>query len=431
MSAKYRSCGILQTSANGFTLDEPKPDTYPNMNAVWREIEKQIDAAKHEPVPMVALVSALRKPPYGMRTRSISLMVAAVFRKYVLRGNLSFGTSTTRVTKIDGTVLDDAIVSADKYRLVFTDIGQKQEAILFGVATAFNLPFSAESDKGELIELLRRAIANWWRGLPPFAQRTRVLDKRTIAIRERILKTLAQDNIDAQDVLLNTVADAIHPADDRKIISQDAIAQLFGDAKTDIDASVQKYLEPGVKAVVAEVFSPLGHGPASSEDVLSHWYGALPKEKRDTRIAGDATTLARVAGSVEAGKTPASVGALDLAKEITGAPLGSWGDDMLDRFRGRLEGAKKAVEEAEVASVRVRGNGQEVVLPAPKEGQITIVVSGDGEAFRRTFVPVLQISQMGENLRAFVKESIQGIGRTLPSGERETILIDIVRDVLR
>jgi hypothetical protein len=75
--------------ADRFEIRKPPESTNEAVAAVWGETESAIEKAKSGPLPMTDLVTKLRRPPYGMRTRSISLFVAPALRPYVLRGNLS------------------------------------------------------------------------------------------------------------------------------------------------------------------------------------------------------------------------------------------------------------------------------------------------------------------------------------------------------
>ncbi len=430
----YRRNGILQSVGSTYVIAEPDNALYPAMNALWHEVEKAVDAAKAAPLPMSVLVSTLRKPPYGMRLRSIPLIVSAVLRRYVLRGNISFESArgqalSSRITRIDGTVLDDAVMSADQYRLVYTEIGQKQEAILFGVADAFNVSRSAEVEKGDLLERIRQSVGSWWRGLPAYGQRTLALDEKTTALRDRILKPLAQEDADAQAILLRVFADSIHPSDQKDSISAEAVADLVGTARRRVERAVEDVLIPRIHAVVCEVFCA-GESVEGAGSPLSAWYASLPPERRDIRLPGDATILARIARSVASQEKSSTGAALQLASEITGTEIDRWGDDMLERFRGRLEGAKRAAEEAEVARVPHSRDGDGVIVPEPRNGQVHLVVSMQDEVLRRTFVLVTQISPMGHNLHAILRESIKGIGRALPAGECETIIINVIKEFL-
>lgn len=432
----YRKNGILKPTESGFVVGQPDDSIYPAMSAVWSEIDAFIEKSKEAPVEMSDVVSTIRKPPYGLRVRSISLIISAAWRKYVQHGNISFdyrksGSSTSRISRINGQVLDDAVISASKYRLVFTDISKKHEAMLFGVATAFGIDFTIDGDKGKLIDRIHHGVVQWWRGLTHFSRETRELDGRTIGLREQVLRPLAQEEADIHNILLNVAIDIVQPVDQKEDISPGAIADLFGDAKSKIEQSTKEILLPKMHVIVEEVFSGSSTSGKNPGKALRKWFKGLPRNRQTVRVAGDASVLSKVASSISRGEKSSQKEIDDLAREIIGVSLGDWDDHMLERFRGRLESAKRAIEEAEIVKVRPPEDESEVIVPPPKPGQLFIVISDDKGAFKRTFIPVGEISPSGENLKKIVQGAIEGIGRTLPSGECETIIVDIIRDMLQ
>ena len=420
----YRRNGILRMEEGDWVADMPNESAYPAICAVWLEVERNINAARTASVPMKTLVSSLRRSPYGMRTRSISLIVAAVFRPHIQKGNLSFECagprSTTRISKLDGDAIDNAIMSADGYTLVYTDVGQKAQAIIAGFAKVFNVPSDEADLGGTLLESIHQAVIKWWRGLPSFAQQTTSLDRETLAYRDQVFRKLAQESADAYDILMEFLPSKLYS--DSDVIAPEAVSAKFGKAKSEIDNAVSEHLVPKVREVVTSVFRDGKTVGADNDGSLADWFTSLPQEKRETRASGDAAILTRHANAATSGETAIEQAAIDLAKQITGTQLENWGDDMLGRFQGRLEGAKQAVEVVVTTSIDV---------PPPPPGQVQISINAGDVAFRRTFVPANEISQMGENLRSIVKNAIDGIGRTLPSGECETILIEIIKDTLR
>lgn len=420
----YRRNGILRMDGAEWAADIPDENAYPAMRAVWLEVERSIDAARTASLPMKNLVSSLRTSPYGMRTRSISLIVAAVFRPHIQRGNISFECSgpraTTRISKLDGDAIDNAIMSPDGYALVYTDVGQKAQAIIAGFADVFGVPSDEADLGGTLLEGIHQAVIKWWRGLPSFAQQTAVLDRETLAYRDQVFRKLAQESADAYEILMEFLPSKLYS--DSDVIAPEAVSAKFSKAKSEIDNAVSEHLVPKVIEVVTSVFQNGKTAKTDSDESLVDWFTNLPEEKRETRASGDAAILARHANSATTGETAIEHTVIDLAKQISGTSLENWGDDMLGRFQGRLEGAKQAVEVAETASI---------VVPPPPPGQVQISINAGDTAFRRTFVPASEISQMGENLRNIVKNAVDGIGRTLPSGECETILIEIIKDTLK
>ena len=432
----YRKNGILHPSGKGHVVSQPDTKRHPQMSAVWDAVMEQVEKAKDEPVGMACIVGALRRPPFGLRLRSISLLTSAVFRPFIHRGNLSLeprrgGSAATRVVKLDGRTLDSSVIAADSYNLVYTDIGEKHEAILLGVARAFGLDPDPECDKSSLMTGIHDTIVKWWRGLPQFALRTMFIkSENTCALRDQILLRLATAEGDAQDVLLNELPSAILPKDGVEKVSWEAVCELFSRVKDELDTAVERYLAPLTNEAVSAVYG--GEKPLKDAGKnLARWYKNLPKERQDLRIPGDSSSVVIAARAMVDKDADSSAVLADLAKRITGTPLEDWNDEMLQRFRGRLESAKDAVEKFEAADIKPSGSGDAVTVPTPKPGRVSIVICDDKDAFRRTFVLVNDVSVGGDNLRKIIQGAIEGIGRSLPAGECETILLHIIRNVFK
>jgi len=432
----YRKNGILRPTPTGFVLDRPEGKEYQGAAKVWDEIEAFIEQAKKSAVNMTELVGKLRQPPFGVRTRSIPLIAAAVFRKYIQRGNLALDyrrstSSSQRISRLDGTSIDDAVLSAEKYQLVYVDYGEKHEAILTGIADAFGVNVSQTRDLGDLVVQLSEAICNWWRSLPQFAQRSNSVSNMSRMIREGIIKPLAQGRDDAQEILLNVTAEAIQPGGGKDQVSRQAVADLFSQFRAELQEAVTKLLMGQALNVVAQVFTTREAAQNEPQKALKTWFLSLPEERRNLRVAGDASSVIKYARTAAENDTPAGELVVGLARQITGMSLEDWGDDMLERFRGRLESAKRTIEETEPPQVSPTDQAGTIVMTPPKKGQVCIMVSDGSETVRRTFVPVADISIGGQNLKKIIEGAVEGIRRSLPSGETETILVSVIRDLLK
>ena len=401
------------------------------MNALWTEIEAQLEISRTEPLSMAALCAALRRPPFGMRTRSLSLIISAVMRESILKGNISFeirksGTLSKRISKIDGIVLDDVISSANDYSLVYMDIGEKQRAILFGVANAFGVEPSKDTDVGDLIETVQSTVTNWWRGLPVYTQRTDELDPNTIWIRDEILLPLSREHGDPHEILLEKLPLRVFPAEGKETISHEAISELFSQSKDAIENAIQASLIPRIEAAISEVFSSKKGAKKKGISTIGAWFDDLPSEQQDVRMQGDPLILAKIASALSEERVDGEEATVQLSEEVIGLPLKSWDEEIVQRPQGRLEGAKKTIELAEPA---IQHHEQ---LPGQDmKGQIRIQIISDSASFTRTFIPTKDISNMGENLRNIINGALQGMGKTLPAGECETILMEIIREVLQ
>ena len=438
--AFYAETSVLrQVRGQGDRFEIAKPAASQNkaVSAVWDEIDAAVQGAKAEPLEMSDLVGCLRNSPYGMRTRTISLFVAAVFRPYILRGNLTLqqtrgGGATEKTSRITGQVLDDAILTPGKYRLVFVDIGEKHEAIILGIAEALGVDAGPDANKGALLDEIHAGLTRWWRSLTHFARETRMLDQTTLGLRDTILRPLASESADVHAILLEHLAEVMHPASGKERISKAAVSDLFGRIKGALENAVAEHLNPRINDVLVDVFGQEGKGSRTGADALRKWYAGLPAERRDVRIAGHPLILSARARELQTSGARDDQVPGELAAEISGTGSENWPDSMLEQFRGMLGGAKKTIEEADILSLPPDEPGKKVIVPVPKPGQVSVTILAESQSgFRRTFVPVEKVSPMGENLRNIIREAIRGIGNALPAGERETILIEVLRDTLK
>lgn len=422
----YKRTAVLVSRAAKPAIGRPDETRFPAMAAVWDRIVEFVDAARTGPQPLADLCAVLRRPPFGLRTRCLSLLAAAVFREHVLRGNLSLQQSrsrglATRITRLDGAAIDGAFSSPDSCALEFTEFGEPEKVVVSGFGTAFGVESSDEKDPGEILAQTHEAIVRWWRGLPPFAQKSQQLDKGVLTLRDRVFAALAKEDADPQSVLVATALEIIQPKDEGKTLSAEAVADLVGRIKTSIEQAVKSQLHARVADVVAQVFGGPEPGTAHERRPLEAWYGKLSEAKQEMRLPGDAGRLAAYARMDAKDQVDTAV---RLARDITGTPLEHWSDDMLDRFRGRLESAKRTVEEAE--------DVPPVPLPKPaRDGQVRVTVAGNGPDVVATFTPVAEISQAGKNLQNILRNSVEGFKGALVSGELETILAELVRDFLK
>lgn len=427
----------LRGQGDKFEMAKPTASQNSAVSALWDEIDAAVQGARAAPLDMADFVRRLKGSPYGMRTRTISLFVAAVVRPYLLRGNLMLeqtrgSRAAEKTSKITGQVLDDAILVPDRYRLAFVDIGEKHEAIILGIAEALGIEAEPDKSRGVLLEDIHAALIRWWRGLSHFARETRMLDPMVQKLRDAILRPLASEGADVHAILLQQLAEVMHPANGKERISKAAVSDLFSRIKGALENAVAEHLEPGINKVLVAVFGRAAKGTQTGADALRRWYADLPAERRDIRIAGHPLILSARARELQTPGAREEGLLTDLAADISGTGPENWPDSMLEQFRGMLEGAKKTIEEADIQPVPRKGRGDEVVIPVPKPGQISVTILAENEAgLRRTFVPAQKISPMGENLRNIIREAIKGIGGSLPAGERETILIEVLRETLK
>lgn len=433
IAALFQRNGILVTGAKGPEIREPDAAQHEAMSGVWKEVVAFVDRAKKAsptPLPLADLVSTLRRPPYGLRPRTIPPVVVAALRPYALRGYLSLTKSGRPINSLSGVLLDDALMSPENYCLVYTSIGDKHKAILQGLAAAFDLEYNAENENG-MVDVIHRGVIRWWRELPPFAQQTEDLTAQTVGLRQRVLARLADEQADPRRILLDDFSVMLGTKGEMRL-SWGAVADLFQSVRREIEGAVETRLLPKILETYQTVFSRDGKGTDQDPGVaVQEWYDGLPEARQNLSIPGDPAELMKIARVVAGRPADYHAHLPLLAERITGTPVKNWNDNMLIRFQGRLEGAMRSVEVARTETPVVPPPGGQVQDDPLPPDVVSISFMDDSGAFRRNFVPVKELSVSGKNLKGILQNAVQGIGRTLPAGECETILVDVMREMLK
>jgi hypothetical protein len=421
----YKRNGILKIQNKVVEIDAPNEAEYPSMSAVWTTIEEGINNAKNSngiPISMSDIINTLRKPPYGLRTRSIPLILAAVLRKENLLGNISLLEGTKRVEKINSEIIDKAVFSATSIKLHYEAFGEIQKAILYGVAKSFDLDTSKEKDKGELVTEIHDAFKKWWFGLSQYSQTTYQINKQVAWIRDNILKNLINDDSDVYQVLMQDLAMKLQPEQGKRI-TKELVALNFKRWKNEIEDAVQNQLNPSIKIAICEVFEWKKN--EKWNDALASWWKALSKVQQEVRIPGDPSVLAILCADNAIGELLDDERLCGLAENITGLKLQNWNDSTLDQFKGSLRGAKRTSESYVTPITKTE---KSVKIPS---GKAMVTVSTEEGTVSRTFVKVDKYSPGGINFKNTLKGIIEGMGSTMPAGECETILIEIIKDYLK
>lgn len=415
IEAVYRGTGILHQSPSGWAIDQPEASHSNEMHKVWEAVNQALQQAQSKELPASTLISLLRKPPYGLRIRTIPLLVAAVFRKYILRGNLSLKDALgLSIPIIDSNIIEKLTLIPEQYILTYTEISESQVDCLQGVAAAFGIDSSKDMSGARLIQATQKAITDWWVGLPPYAQTTHDLSQEALLVRESVLKAISSESTDSRKILLEALPSLVKDKEGHPIkIRMSAWKEKLQKIKGEIEQSVQGQLIKKVKDAIDEVFEQSGG--------IKKWWNSLDDVRKQTRLPGDPMLLVHTVQAITTGKISPEEAATKLAKEMTGTSLDNWNDRNVDVFKGRLDGAKRQIEVANVSPP-----------PPPPDIQVPsdcfrITIQGMGIDWTRTFVPVKELSPTGKTLKGIMDSAVNGMVRALSAGEFETILLDVLR----
>jgi hypothetical protein len=420
IEAFYKRTGILVRSGRDAFIRRPDEVKHRQAAAVWDAIDGFLDEAKTAGhLPIRQLQETLRRPPYGLRPRSLSLLFAAVARDSLVRSNLSFDyRGLAAAPTPDGKLIDEALMGSG-YELVHTDIGRKQEAVLKGVASAYGIEVADEAAAGQLMESICDRAQAWWHEQPLHAQVTSQLPPDALWIRDNVLAELGSAACDPRALLLDKLASEV-PSEEQQAAR--GVARRVSDAMAFIQSAVGR-LSSQVLTSFADALSSESDPP---EHALTDWARKLPPGIFKTTQGTDGGHLLRAAEhSLEA--APGVETYVALAETIVGLPLENWDDRTLDRIVGRIEGAKDYLE-AWTPPPALEPRDGEVVIPQPPAQQVSLVLIESEQVFQRNLSPAKELSANAERILKLMRNNLQGVKGSLAAGEMERLLLELLRE---
>jgi len=437
--------GILRKEGEDYVVEKPDPDVYKGMAAVWDRIEKTVEDAKEKEVPLFELINDLKSPPFGIRSRCIPLILACVFRKHVLNGNLtlryrSSSASPVETISFGGEVLEQEVMkSPDRYYVHFADINMPQFLLLAVMKKVFedSVEEAGEDEGiGKLLKTVSTGVVNWFRGLPQFAQHTQKLSPLTIQLRDEVFIPLEREGSDSHELLLSRLPsllefDLSQPynifesdgSEEINAVIEDLEVKLKG-VKDEMEKVVGK-LKEDTKRVFHEVFDP----EEKCQDAfssLANWYDSLPSDNKHHRFTGDSGIVIKTCEQIKEDSVEGYELVVSTAKKLTGVTIEDWQDNTLDVFRGRLEGAKRNIDEFEPIGPP----------PSPpddplKPGYIRVSITENNEVFTKSFKVPEELSALCGNLDNLIQSSLEGFKRSLTEEECLTVLTRILERELK
>jgi len=310
-----------------------KPSSSPENNAIVR-IWEQIDSFVRDadtPRDFVELVRKLMLPPYGLRSRTIGLILAPVLREYVLHNNLIMQYQGTPVDKIDGALLEDRIIfRVQTIKVLYQEVTEKHKLIWQAIAETYGI---AETD----LESTFRAIVNWWRELPAYARNTNMASDDAKKFKELFFEPLSAHEKDKTE-LINTVLPELVGIDDFSKKTTQEVEAITKESLTSVKVEFEQIIQMlhgRIKDTIVDIFG--------SDDVVKTYYLKLPKVTREQIFVSDSSIL------IEWLKTTSSKDHIELNDYILlgESVLGqceNWNDEHLSRLTGHLESAKNQIE---------------------------------------------------------------------------------------
>lgn len=394
-----------------------KPSDNPNMAKVWDAVETFILSCKMPGKPTSLLIQTLLSPPFGIRRRSIPVILAALLRKYILQGNLTFKDKESIVDKIDSELIEAVVANPERYTIVYTEVGERQKVIIDGMCKVFEIDTVGEL--GERIISLKEKIVTWWQALPQFSRKTSELSEKANLIRKNVFIPLANEPCDEKRIFFENLANSIGLSDIASMSPENLLNQIQDGIKPVKDEfeNATNLLNEKICTSFSEVF-----GGKSTDDpvkIVSDWQKNLDT-KGNLISSGDAGKLMDTCRRLREKDDKKIL--IDFVTQVTGNKPEDWNDsNRILEFTGQLKNIKKSIEEQPIPSVK----------PKPGDEYVLINLVIDGKEVTRQFKKATTISQIGKSMANLINEAVKGLSPSLSEEEKLTILTEILREYLK
>jgi len=300
------------------------------MVRIWEEIDQFLTSA-NTAKDLTELLRILLLPPYGLRERTLGLILAPALRKYVLHNNLIIQWKGEPIIRIDGGLLEERLILRwQQIRVRYQEVTDKHKLIWHAVAEAYG---STDSD----LESAYRAVVNWWRGLPNYSRYTDAISDQSKEFRQSFLEPLSAQEKDKTE-LFNAILPELVGIDDFSMktdqeVEEDAKRVLL-EVKDDFENSLYR-LHEKIKSAILEILG--------DEEQLWSYYSKLAEAVRSQILTGDAYKLMEWLRKLSSQEHLDLQDFVVLAESILGT-CQNWGDEHIFKLKGHLESARNQIE---------------------------------------------------------------------------------------
>lgn len=320
--------GWLRQEGSSWVLGRPDPIENPISAAVWEVIEGYVTRPSKAPVSFLKLYDDLTSPPYGLRPRTLPLLLAAVIREHQASITLVQG---GQVVQPSGDVMEKLVKEPQKTTVFYARLTNQQRWVLELFLEVFQAitPLSEEGPIGQV----KRLITRWINRLPGLALRTRKLPANIQMVRDQVLQPLTVEGNERviRKLLFETLPQSAGVAD-LGSANYSAIQTHLGGVLRAVKTEMENVIGNQVTPVLANAFGEPGGDDKVLKDAISALHQTAAGLNRS--VLGP-TEEAFVQALAEMMTQPLKH--LDsLAKAVGCRVPSDWTDDDLPDLRGRI-----------------------------------------------------------------------------------------------
>lgn len=421
-----KSNGILSKNPAGeAVIQKPNKEDHPGAARTWECINEFIERSKKSPVEMKKLVKKLRQPPFGLKCRAMPVFFAAAAHRELALGNLSFeyrrGQNFQKVTAIESDTLEKVFINPEKYRLIYINVSSDQKELISALANVFSADISKAFLPLERVNAVGAAIADWWRALPGHAQKTEAIWDGSRIMRDHVFRPLARIDADAEQILLKDIFEHVFTVQG-KTIKRNQVIKKVNPIREEFETAAQR-LHEKLFAVFQSVFGKKGEQSQDGTASLSQWFAGLDSERQNYVFNGDPAVLLNQCRK-ETAISPETLVAI--AEKMTGMELESWADEMVLKFEGKLDSAKKYVENYSPPLPPVSESATPYSPISEDQVKLILMNNSNGNQ-ERIFKLNQELSDNGQIMVNMLNATVDQMGRSLDEQERMQVFYRFIQ----
>lgn len=384
VNAELIKNGWLRQEDGEWVLGRPDQARHPNAAAVWDTIERYLVVQTKRYNTFLSLITDLTDPPFGLRRRTIPVLLAAVVRCHLSALSFYEGPATAAL-------LEKAVQKPSEVHLIYAALSNEQRWVLEQFLS--QLSGNTELKQKAPLRQIEGLVQQFTDRLPGFAKSTQQVSGTTRALRNEVLLPIATGNLsDSNERRLRQILFDELPRvcglDSLKGANLSAIQGTIGTALAVAFTELRSCFADNVMPVLGEVF---GVTPATTAGVREAAAAFVARAEGIPRARLTSAHRAFIEGVRKTATDP--LGQIDeLSKALGHKSSAEWQDEdllavkvaaMLYR-RGLMEIRDLVEAEAEaLASAPAEAHDQDQTVQTTVEGSGTEATTSGGPTVKQ------------------------------------------------
>jgi hypothetical protein len=186
VDAVLKETGWLRLERDKWVLGRPNESAYPNSAAVWDKIDNYVTSHRKQYVSLRLLMDDLTSPPFGLRPRTIPLLLAAGLREH--KASLSFAT-LGKTIDLSSDLVEKMVKEPGGVYLVYAALSYEQRWVLEQIMDTLAI---GELSENAPLKQTEKHIVRLLSKLPNLAQHSAKVSDTTRLIRDQVLRPIAE-----------------------------------------------------------------------------------------------------------------------------------------------------------------------------------------------------------------------------------------------